>query len=127
MESVVDISPFPCPAVSTPRETSMASTIWAVDLWPHALARGVHRSTDERLIQMDQYNYFFPDFKIATQELHLISLEIKIYKTGTRAAMFASYLNGTEKGTLQKWEDETDLLREAEKSSQGEGKGGEEK
>lgn len=41
--------------------------------------------------------------------------------------MFASYLNGTEKGTLQKWENETDLLREAQKSSQGEAKEGEEK
>lgn len=69
-ETVVDISPFPCPAVSTPRETSVASTDWAVDLWPHALARA-DRSTDERLTQIDQYNYFFPDFKITMQELLL--------------------------------------------------------
>ena len=74
METVADTFPFPCPAIFTPRQTSVASTDWSVGLWPHNLARA-DGSTDELLTQTDQRDSVFPDFKIATQEFYLVSLE----------------------------------------------------
>ena len=75
METVADIFPLPCPAVSNPREASPAtSTDWAVDFWPHSLAKA-DWSTDDHLIQTDQCDFFFPDLKIATQKLYLVSQE----------------------------------------------------
>lgn len=74
METIVDISACPCPAVPTPRETSVASTDWAADLWPHTLARA-DQCTGEQLTQIDWWDSVFPDFKMAAQELYLVSRE----------------------------------------------------
>lgn len=61
----MDIFPFPCPASSTPRQMSVSSTDWAVDLWPQNLARA-DWSTDEQLTQVGQCDSFFPDLKKCT-------------------------------------------------------------
>lgn len=117
METVADIFPLPCSAVSNPREASPAtSTDWAVDFWPHSLAKA-DWSTDDHLIQTDQCDSFFPDKNCNTEALLGLSGELQlgeVCRDGTRAAMFVSCLGGTGKGTLQKWENGADPLREAE-------------